>query len=406
MKRFLFFFLIFLWTVVLTISSVGESWMINGGGVIEGKLLESNQRLLQIEVKPGIVLTIDPKWIQDKSGEGREVLRMYESFAPLESDTVENHLNIANWCTEHYLNDLAKVHLNRVLDLDPDNVDARRKLGYTKDKGTGEWSTSEERMESRGYVYDKGRWKLPQEVWIEDRTEERTRAISKWKQQFRKVRSNPLAEPNRQFFLSITDSTAVGPITELLKEEKNPDARILYVQVLSNIGGSSAIEVLTKTALNDFVPEVRRAALEQIVKHPASIPLAGSYFSKVLADRNSDGTSRTDSQGIQRAAFAIAEIGDVNSIGPLIRSLITRHKEVQVQGSSGIGGSATSGGGGGLGFSMGQSKQEYVREVQNEMVLFALKKLTGMNFQYNQDGWENWYREQQKPVPFSVRRDM
>ena len=55
---------------------------------------------------------------------------------------MEGQWKLAEWCHEHGLPDQRKTHLQRVIELDPDHVEARRLLGYSKIDG--KWMTQEE----------------------------------------------------------------------------------------------------------------------------------------------------------------------------------------------------------------------------------------------------------------------
>ena len=89
------------------------------------------------------------------------------------ADTAAAQWELAQWCREHKLSAEREVHLRRVIELDPDHVEARRALGYSKIDG--QWTTQEEAMTKRGYVRYKGQWKTPQEVEIaEEQAEARS----------------------------------------------------------------------------------------------------------------------------------------------------------------------------------------------------------------------------------------
>jgi hypothetical protein len=65
--------------------------------------------------------------------------------------------------------------------------------------------------------------------------------------------------------------------------------------------------------------------------------------------------------------------------------------------------SPTGQGGGGL--SMGGGKKIIKQPMNNQRVLDALVTLTGMNFQFDQRAWKNWYATQKKPANIDARRD-
>ena len=75
---------------------------------------------------------------------------------------------MADWCRDHNLPAQRKTHLERVLQLDPDQADARRLLGYRKVKD--KWMTLEEEMADKGYVKrcDGTRWMTQQDAELHD----------------------------------------------------------------------------------------------------------------------------------------------------------------------------------------------------------------------------------------------
>lgn len=386
-----------------------ETFFIQGGGTIEGKILNSGERPIRIETPDGLVVSLAPQLIEEKVKDEHINRRLYNKSAPLQADTVENHLKIAAFCKERYLKDLEAIHLHRILELEPDHAEARRRLGYFRDKKTQEWTTREEQQSAKGYVYYKGTWRSPQEIWVIEQTEQQKGDRKNWKQEIRRLRStigNAARNPDlqaRRTLEQINDPGAVAAIADALKNEKNPDARLIYIRALSNIGTPAAVREIAYSAMYDSVETVQEICFDQIRRHPTAIPLAGAYFSSFLLNTNSDGTAANDLATINKAAYAISVIGDQASVGNLIRALTTKYKETVIIGS-GNRTDAGFGGAGGIGYGTGQSKKEYIHTSENADVLNALRKLTGKDFGYNKEAWNRWLMEKRKPVPFNARR--
>lgn len=379
----------------------GETFLINGGGAVEGTLLNPNGRPVRIEIKPGLTLSLEPKTIQGKIKDEKEQLALYNQVAPLQSDTVENHLEIAAFCKEHYLVDLERVHLNRVLELAPDHEPTRLKLGFFKDKRTGQWTTREEKQSQRGYILHKGNWMIPQAVWIAEKNETQKKATEQWKKEIKKIGSSLGNYEVRQRLVKIDDPLAAGPITVALKDENNPDFRILYLRALGNIGTTNALREIARCYMYDNIESVRGTCLDLIRRNPQHIPLVGAYFSDFLLSSNSDGTRKNSLEMLSRAAYGIGEIGDRGSVGALIDSLIVEHKETIVVGSTGtsVGSNPM-----GVGYSQGVRTRHELRTNNLPAAMDALKKLTGENYQYDINRWKTWMLQRNKPVPFNARR--
>jgi len=380
-----------------------DTFSIEGGGAVEGRLLNPGERIRQIETPSGVILSLDFGQIRETGKDDNESLAHYKRTVPFLPDTVESHLEIAAWCREKYLKEQENVHLNRVLDLDPDHAETRKRLGYFRDAG-GQWTTTEEVKSANGYVRDKGSWRMPQEIWINKQVQQRDEVNKDWKQDIKKIRSSLDNPAIRRKLEGITDPAAVKPINDLLKKENVPEIRMVLIRALSSIGTPEAVGEIAHYAMNDPVEDVRRICLDQIKQHPNRIPQAGAYFSRFLNNQNSDETFVNPPDKINQAAAAIRLIGDTSSgsIGSLITALVSQHKETIEIGSERT--NVSMGGGGGTGFSQGVSKQDIIKPSQNAEVLLALRRLTGVDFGYDKAAWKRWLMEKRQVSPIDLRR--
>ena len=78
-------------------------------------------------------------------------LKAYAKFRGEHGDTIEGHLDVARWCIAKKLEDQAHAHLTRVLELDPNQAEARRLLGYRLDRGS--WLSDQETADSQAKAY-------------------------------------------------------------------------------------------------------------------------------------------------------------------------------------------------------------------------------------------------------------
>lgn len=69
-------------------------------------------------------------------------LAAYERQRAKTEDTLDGHLQMADWCAERELADQERAHLTRIIDLSPDHVQARARLGFVRQNGG--WVSSEE----------------------------------------------------------------------------------------------------------------------------------------------------------------------------------------------------------------------------------------------------------------------
>jgi hypothetical protein len=215
---------------------------------------------------------------------------------------------------------------------------------------------------------------------------------------------------------TINDSHAVPALVHSFRDEPNEPARVLFVKLLTRLGGSKAFEALVNQSLLDASATVRRMALDSIPPQSYSevIPL---YLKALRHDLN---------QVVLRAAAALQEIGDAQTIPPLIDALVTTHRyRVQVRTPSGQsigftpGGQMLTPGSQAVlpaeieaGLLTGQYPNGViyqdatppppgrVRTVtiqhnhQNAEVLGALKRLSGEDFGYDKRTWKLWWASQ------------
>lgn len=65
-------------------------------------------------------------------------------------DSASVHLSIANWCAEREMPEQERAHLWRVVTLDPDHAEARRRLGHVRVDGA--WYTADEAEQVRAAI--------------------------------------------------------------------------------------------------------------------------------------------------------------------------------------------------------------------------------------------------------------
>ncbi len=87
--------------------------------------------------------------------------------------TEEGNWKMAEWCRQNNLTKQRALHLEEILNLNPDHEGTRYGLGYQRLGGV--WTTTQEHFEKLGYVLHKGQWKTPQEIEIEARAARPTR---------------------------------------------------------------------------------------------------------------------------------------------------------------------------------------------------------------------------------------
>jgi len=383
--------------------ALGEVFVLATGGRVEGKLLnpdESPRTQYVIQTPSGSRLTLARSQVQ-------QVLRLspaeleYQRIRPSYGDTAEDQWALAQWCLEHRLPSLRKIHLQRTIELDEDHAEARRILGYHKENG--QWVQREDVMRARGYVRFEGRWRVPQEVELLKAKRAAAAVEGEWMRKLKMwlgwLYTDRDGEARRNI-LSIKDPQAVKALAAALADDDRPHVRVLLIEALGGIGTPRTHYILATRALEDPVEEVRLTCLDHLqeTKHPDVV----DYFCRQLGHK--------DNVLVNRAAVALSYMKDPASILPLIRALVTTHK-YKVTSGGGPGrisptfGMGPGGGAGPSGLSIGGRPKIIQRQLQNRAVLDALVALTGRNYQYNQAAWKEWYASQTRVEHVNLRRD-
>lgn len=173
------------------------------------------------------------------------LFRRYQELAEKQPDTVEGHLEIADWCHKYRLYDRERAHLEAVLRSDPDHLQARQRLGHVRVNGG---------------------WMTEQQIKGElDRVEQDRRNLSKWERKLNKIGeklfdTDPLIRNAAEVELtSIKESSAILPLEWILSSR---DQRIskLVVETIAKMPEQEAATSLARHAVFSPWPAVRELA--------------------------------------------------------------------------------------------------------------------------------------------------
>jgi hypothetical protein len=383
--------------VVSGATARGDVFVLNNGGRIEGRLVESagDDKDYIIETASGrmTIARAQVSRIDAASADEKE----YAALAKDSPDTVEAHWKLYEWCRSRKLREQAQKHLTRILELDPNHAEARTILGFRK-QGEG-WVTRDDVMSARGMVKYEGQYYTRQHVELmeqqkaaKDTQVDWRKDLAMWRGWLTGRRADRAAEA-REKITNIRDPQAADAIAAALDREKDPAIQQLWLEVLAKLDSSAAIQALVDHSLNDPNEEIRRQCVDYLIATKKR-GLLSPYLKALKA---------SDNVLINRAATALGQIGDPAAIGPLIDVLVTVHKEKVSDGGQ----MSMSMSNGGSGLSMGGGPKIVSREVRNADVRTALLQLTRIpGFEYDQDGWRNWYASQAKAQRVEMRRDL
>ncbi len=380
-----------------------DVFLLKSGGRIEGVLLnseESPRTHFTVQLETGGEITIDSDQVE-RHLPITEAQRRYAATVEKMPATPEGNWIMANWCQERGLKEERKFHLSEVVRLDPEHEPARRALGFSR--LGGEWLKQEDYMRGRGYVLHGGRWRLPQEVELEKAQDAYEQAVRDWNGKLKRWR-DWLDSPRRQAeaknnIETIRDPLAAAALAGLLEREPEPAVQRLLVSVLGQLDSNIAITALMKVVLGDYDDDLRELALDQLERFGRETAI--DNFIRALSSKNN--------LIIRRAGAGLTRLQDPRAIRPLIDALVTQHRVAVVEANPGqlnlsFGGSNA--GSGGIGFGAGGGGPKFKEQaVTNREVLDALLPLAnGVNFQYDQRQWRNWYIQQNSPIEISLRR--
>ena len=377
----------------------GDVVVLQSGGRVEGTLAKQASRDRYVIETASGRLTLDKSQVKEvieQSASQEE----YEKVRRDYPDTVEGQMALALWCRDHNLPRQREVHLQHVLEIDPNHAEAHRLLKHLRDEGG--WKTQRQYFEDRGYVEYLGQWMTPQERDLKEEARKTELAEKDWKVRLKRWRGwleGPRAQEALDNIGRINDPFAVRGLSDLLAVEKSEQYRTRYIEALAQIDVPAGWRVICERALKDTDEEVRLTCLDYLTERPS--PGFTDYFVGRLHDK--------ENHIINRAAMALNRLKDKKAMAPLIEALVTDHiyqvAPAQPMITSGIG--SFNGGPASGGFSMGGNGPKFEKRTQNNPeVLNALIQLSGgQNYDFDRDAWKAWYASQKKSQSLNARRD-
>lgn len=380
--------------------AAGDTVVLETGGRVEGEIVndkDSQRQSYVIQTASGVRVTLARSQVKEVIRPTEAELE-YEKIRPQYPDTIDGQWELAVWCRDHNLGRLREKHLERIIELDPMHKEAHRLMEHVWDAQQGRWKTKKEFWEDQGYVFYQGDWMTPQEVELKERARKNELAVKEWKRRLKLwrgwLRTDRRAEALGNL-AEIDDPYAVAALAEYLAKETDESLRIRYIEALARVGTPAASRVLAEFSLHDNSEEVRLTSLDYLDDNPP--PEAVDFFIKRLKNSNN--------KVVNRAALGLMRMGSRRAIGPLIDSLITRHKHVIPPSSMG---NASAGfGTGGGGFSYGNAPAKVLNvPYKNQDVLQALVHLGGgPNYGFDVESWKAWHATQRRAQSLNARRD-
>jgi hypothetical protein len=424
---------------------------LRGGGQIRGKVLPDPQHPDRVKIlteSGKTPLSFQKTQIVQVVAEP-SILDEYLSRRAKMAASAQANYELGLWCEEHKLKDLAELHYEAALSHDPYYESAHLKLGHVL---VGDrWISGDQLREAQGLVRYRGQWISKEEKEKRVAAAAKSEEQSAWARRLKLLRqslvygSDDRRRDAEQQMMEIRDPLAVIPLLEVFGGE-GPSLRILLDHVLERIEGPEAGAGLVKHLLLETDLDVRQATMAALAKRNEPGVVAGLV--QALGSK--------DPSVINRAAWALGQLGAVTTVPKLIPALVTfqyRFVMPPVQGwpsgnaggsfgsvspMSGLGGyplngvrtyggvtppvaapgavaygatgiptpmlpgaTLNAGGGGGP---REQMPRIITLRFQNVEVLATLVKLTGQDFGFDVPAWQRWVSTAFHPDPTPARR--
>jgi hypothetical protein len=423
--------------------------VLRGGGQVQGKVVPDPKNKDRVQV--WLLQGRNPLSFQKE-----QVVEVIAKPSPLDdyivkrgkvAETATAQFEVGVWCDQNKLPDLAKLHYENAVSLDPTFEPARKKLGHVYRGGA--WLTRDELSEAQGLVKYKGRWISAPEKSKREVEAQTTAAQTSWLRRLKLLRQAIVNGPDdrrreaQSQLMSIRDPDAVLPLVRVFGQD-DPPRRILLALVLSSIGGPQATTALVRRILDESDSEVRSVTFDHL-KQREENGVAGQ-FARALAS--------SDVRVINRAAWALGNLNAVEAVPRLVAALITTEQRIVYEPPPGMNpaGPVLPAGPGpflkamnnsgivlqgppavgpgvvaysmsavpwyqltpGLAAAAGLTPGMPINQVpepkvatfafRNVEVLGALQKLTGQDFGYDVSAWREWVSRSFNPNPKPVRR--
>ncbi len=176
-------------------------------------------------------------------------LATYATRRSRSPDTVAGQVTLAKWCGKRGLDSQQRAHWARVVQLDPNNVEARRALGHRRI--ADRWVTPEEIAAA-----------LDQSQWV-------ARSLKQWSPPLLKLcrgleRRGRRARVEATERLREIDAVDAIPALEVVLGMRSEESALLAVEILGNINSPEASTALARQAVVSPWGSVRDAAAIQL----------------------------------------------------------------------------------------------------------------------------------------------
>jgi len=201
----------------------------------------------------GLVQSPTGRWIAPESylhepGQKRS-LQDYRKTRAAAADTVNAQLTLANWCAQHALAAQERSHLWRVITLDPEHAEARRRLGF--EQVGKEWFTAEDAKAMR------------------DAEAAHKEALDKYREPLQEIlrdltHRSPMRQASGRKKLDELADPAALPAIEAVLGSFGGEVSTFAVEKISQFDGQEPARALCRFALFTTLEPVRTLAIAKL----------------------------------------------------------------------------------------------------------------------------------------------
>jgi hypothetical protein len=248
---------------------------LRGGGEVKGVVVKDpshpQQVMVQTETgsKPVAFQKSQVVGVVRESGPLDEYFARRDKLDP----TADAQYEFGLWCEQNKLAGLAQVHYQRAVELDKTHAGAHKKLGHVLNNDT--WVTYDELRAAQGMVKVKGRWvsRQRQDQLAKGANEQAdqgswTRRIRILYRKLTAGTNDERADAERQLG-AIQDPAAIPGLVKILGMGTDAD-RARLAHILGAISGPVAQTALVERTLSEPDVTVRKVALDELIRRKES----------------------------------------------------------------------------------------------------------------------------------------
>jgi hypothetical protein len=181
-----------------------------GGAQLDGKATRHGDKVV-VEMESGQI-TLSAEGVERIERGQSSVQRYEELAAKLKPGDVASRLSLADFCRDHDMHAREKELLRQVIELEPDQSQARARLGYVKTAAG--WITRDEQLRAQGFVRQAGQWLTPERALELERLRAQSDAAAKERDKAQaELELKKLELQQRKLELEAQTAKAAEPVT-------------------------------------------------------------------------------------------------------------------------------------------------------------------------------------------------